>query len=68
VESKKMMQMNLASVLYIVSKSSSSTLSPHPVSEAETSPGGVYHLISCSGDPWALSCHEKTHIVEVAVL
>ena len=66
-----MMQMNLASVLYIVSavsKSSPSTLSPHPVSEAETSPSGVYHLISCSGDPWALSCHEKTHIVEVAVL
>ena len=36
--------------------------------EAETSPTGANHLISGAGDPWALSCHEKTHIVEVAVL
>lgn len=62
--------MHLASVLYIVSAVSIQPPYPQPFLflKLETSPSGVYHLISCSGDPWALSCHEKTHIVEIAVL
>lgn len=62
---------SLAYILSIpsaISKSSLSVLSPLPFAEAETSPSGVYHLICPAGDPWALSCLERTHIVEVAVL
>lgn len=62
---------DLAYILYVspaVSKSTPSALSPLPFAKAEMSPSGVYHLISYAGDPWALSCHERTHIVEVAVL
>lgn len=35
----------------VVSKSGPSALSSLPFAKAEASPTGVYHLISCAGDP-----------------